>query len=123
SFSPHFCNERTREMRILKSLIGKTALDLDAFVRHTLACEKHETRDRLSSLRVPTLLLGGEADIVMTLRHNRLLKEFMPHSELVTLRRVGHQLMGEASESVVELLASFLDQVAPAPSPSPRGEP
>jgi 3-oxoadipate enol-lactonase len=119
-FSPHFCNERTREMQILKSLIGKAPFDLGVFIRHALACETHETRDRLPALRVPTLLLGGDGDIVMTLRHNRLLKQLMPHSELVTVPNAGHHLVGEAPEPVLTALTSFLERVAPASAA--RGE-
>ncbi len=115
SFSPHFCNVRTREMRILKSLVRKDSFDLEAFSRHALACETHETRKRLPALGVPALLLGGAADIVMTLRHNVLLKEFMPQSEVVTVPKVGHHLMGECPDEVLEPLAAFLERVAPAP--------
>ena len=112
NFSPHFCNTRTREMRILKSLVRKEDFALKAFIQHTLACEGYDTRSRLPSLRMPTLLLGGEADIVMTLRHNRLLHELMPHSRVVTVPHVGHQLVAEAPEAVVPPMLELLGEWA-----------
>lgn len=117
NFSPHFCNERTRDVRLLRSMVRRDAFDVEAFILHTLACEKHETRSRLPALRLPTLLLGGECDIVMTLRHNVLLRELMPHSELVTLPQVGHHLVAEAPEAVLLPLTAFLDRLGAALEP------
>jgi pimeloyl-ACP methyl ester carboxylesterase len=118
NFSPHFCNERTRDARLLRSLVRRGAFDVEAFILHTLACEKHETRSRLPALRLPVLLLGGESDIVMTLRHNVLLRELMPQSELVTLPRVGHHLVAEAPEAVLPPITAFLDRLGAAREPA-----
>jgi len=110
NFSPHFCNTRTREMKILKSLVRREDFPLKAFIQHTLACEGHDTRSRLPSLKTPTLLLGGASDIVMTLRHNVLLHELMPNSRIVTTPNVGHQLVAEAPEAVVPTILEHLAQ-------------
>ncbi|WP_437906500.1 alpha/beta hydrolase [Sorangium sp. So ce327] len=116
NFSPHFCNERTREMKRLKSMIRKEAFDAAAFVQHTIACETHETRSRLAAIEVPTLLLGGDADIVMTLRHNRVLRDLIPRSEIVTLPEVGHQLVAESPAAALPPITAFLDRIAAAPA-------
>ncbi|KYG06592.1 hypothetical protein BE21_03100 [Sorangium cellulosum] len=121
NFSPHFCNERAREMRMLKSMIRKEAFDVAAFVQHTIACETHETRSRLSAIKVPTLLLGGDADIVMTLRHNRLLHDLIPRSEIVTLPNVGHQLVAESPAAALPSITAFLDRIAVSPAEPPQG--
>lgn len=115
NFSPHFCNERGREMRMLKSMVRKEEFDLQSFILNTQACESHETRERLSAIQVPVLLLGGEADIVMTQRHNRILKQLIPHSELVTLPRAGHNLVAEEPEAVLAPLRDFLGKLPGAP--------
>jgi 3-oxoadipate enol-lactonase len=114
NFSWHFCNERTREMKLLKAMIRKGAFNVEAFARHTVACESHETRERLPALRVPTLLLGGDLDIVMTQRHNRILADLIPGSELVTLTNAGHNLLAEVPDALLAPIRGFLDRVAPA---------
>lgn len=114
NFSWHFCNERTREMRMLKAMLRKGAFDLGAFARHTVACEGHETRDRLPGIRVPTLLIGGDLDIVMTTRHNRILAQLIPNSELLTLSNVGHNLLAEAPDAVISPIQAFLARIAAA---------
>lgn len=114
NFSWQFCNERTREMRMLKAMLRKTAFDLTAFAHHTVACEGHETRERLPALRLPTLLLGGELDIVMTQRHNRILAQLIPDSELVTLPSLGHNLLAEGPEAMVAPIRDFLARLVPA---------
>ena len=108
NFSWHFCNERTREMRILKAMIRKHAFDLSSFALHSLACEGHETRDRLPAIQIPTLLVGGELDIVMTQRHNQILAKLIPHSELVVLPHAGHNLLAEAPEALLVPVQAFL---------------
>jgi pimeloyl-ACP methyl ester carboxylesterase len=118
NFSWHFCNERTREMRMLKAMIRKSAFDLGAFAQHTIACEAHETRERLPAIRVPTLLLGGDLDIVMTQRHNRILAQLIPDSELVTLTNVGHNLLAEAPDALIAPIRRFLDRVSSTPQRS-----
>lgn len=122
NFSWHFCNERTREMRMLKAMIRKSAFDPGAFALHTLACEGHETRERLPAIRVPTLLLGGDLDIVMTQRHNRILAQLIPHSELVTLTNVGHNLLAEAPEAVLGPIQAFLDRMPSTPRQPSGGD-
>jgi pimeloyl-ACP methyl ester carboxylesterase len=122
NFSWHFCNERTREMRMLKAMIRKSAFDLRAFALHTLACESHETRDRIAAITAPTLLLGGELDIVMTQRHNQILAGLIPHSELVTLPRVGHNLLAEAPDALIAPIRGFLDRVGAGARHTSRGD-
>jgi pimeloyl-ACP methyl ester carboxylesterase len=111
NFSWRFCTERTREMRMLKAMIRKAAFDPDAFALHTVACETHETRPRLPAIRVPTLLLGGDLDIVMPGIHNQILASLIPDSELVTLTNVGHNLLAEAPDVVLTWIRGFLDRL------------
>ena len=107
-FSPNYFNSRAREVRLLQSLAADRETPLDAYLAHNHACTTYDVRGRLPSLAVPTLLLGGTADIVMTLRHNQILLRLIRGSRLVTFEGVGHHLCAEAPEEASEVFVDFL---------------
>jgi len=107
-YSVDYFNERTRELDVLGKWLSRAPMKVENYLAHNLACETHETRDRLGLLRMPTLLLGGAEDRVMGLRHNRLLKELISDAQIVTLDRLAHDLFVESPERTIPVVADFL---------------
>jgi pimeloyl-ACP methyl ester carboxylesterase len=54
----------------------------DAFLRQFAACLKHDTADRLSSLKVPILITTGDDDPLVPPQNSLILKELLPGSKL-----------------------------------------
>ena len=111
NYSPHFINGHSRETRIMHQMIDKEVKDVRPFLRQNMAFREHDTRDRLPYLDLPVLLLGGDVDIVMTLRHNRLLHDLLPRSSLVTFRDVGHHLFSESPQACAEAVRTFFNEI------------
>jgi pimeloyl-ACP methyl ester carboxylesterase len=112
NYSPGFFNDRPRELNVLKSWAGRDGFDANTYLRHNLACETHDARDRLQKIACPTLLLGGAQDIVMGLRHNLLLQQLIPGAELVTLPNAAHQLFAENVDQTCPLVLEFIRRQA-----------
>ncbi len=85
--------------------------EVDAFERQAEAAANHNTADRLLEIRVPTLVLVGELDIVNPPRVAMTLKESIPRSNLRILPGVGHLPHIEDGESFRQAILEFLDRV------------
>ena len=74
-----------------------------------------DTRDRLSEIRCPTLVLHGDLDEQYPAIHARLFKERIPDCRLEILPGRGHVLFFEAPELVAQAVLSFLHDLEAAP--------
>jgi pimeloyl-ACP methyl ester carboxylesterase len=64
--------------------------------------------DALVELGVPTLVLHGTADLVLTVEHGRTLAEAIPGAELVVVDGMGHDLQPHYVPTVLEHLLPLL---------------
>jgi valacyclovir hydrolase len=65
-------------------------------------------RDHLHQIRCPALILHGDADDVVPVKHARTLKEGIPHAELHIFPGAGHALHREREAEVRGLVTDFL---------------
>jgi pimeloyl-ACP methyl ester carboxylesterase len=74
------------------------------------ACSLHDARDRLGNITAPTLIVGGEQDVITTPSHGRAVAELMPGARLEILTGPGssHSVAFERFPEVVSLILDFL---------------
>ncbi len=63
----------------------------EAFQRTARAILEHDTRDRLGSIAVPTLVLYGEEDVICPPRHSREIASLIPGAQIVGVPAQAHQ--------------------------------
>jgi pimeloyl-ACP methyl ester carboxylesterase len=64
------------------------------------------TPERLAAIRVPTLILQGEDDVLVPLDHARRFDAAIPDSRLIVYRGIGHMVPEEAADrSAADVLA------------------
>ena len=77
--------------------------------QHRMMLHRRDTRDALSSLRIPTLCLGGAQDQLTPPAMMRELADLLPHGRWVVIPgNVGHLAAMEAPEAVSRELLAFL---------------
>ncbi len=81
----------------------------EAFARQLDASSRHNTRDRLGSLSMPTHVIGAEYDLLVPVWKSRELAERIPGAELTVIEGSPH---GANIERAEEFNAAVLDFIA-----------
>ena len=72
----------------------------------------HDTWEELPSIALPTLVVHGDADLLIPTGNARILHERIPGAELLLVRGAGHMLQTDGGEVVRESILDFLDRRA-----------
>ncbi len=73
----------------------------------------HDTWDELPAVAVPTLVLHGDADLLIPAANGALLAGRIPGARLVAIPGAGHMLQADAGDTVREAVLDFLARVPP----------
>ena len=88
----------------------------DAFCRQLAASSRHDTRERLSSLTMPTQVIGGEHDILVPIWKSREIAAAIPDAKLTVLPAAPHGLTLERAEEFNGAVLGFIRETAQAPA-------
>jgi len=88
--------------RILKAPISNAA-----FTRQLNAITEFDTYERLSQIKVPTLILHGKHDILIPPENGAILAKAIPNAKLVYFRNAAHAII-EEMDKLVEVSLNFL---------------
>ncbi len=78
------------------------------FMEQAEACLKHDTLERLSQIRCPTLVAHGEADQFTPAHLHRELAKQIPDARLVSIPGAAHLVAAEAAPMFNQTVAAFL---------------
>lgn len=85
-------------------------LSAELFALQCEACLAHDTRDRLSEVHSPTLVLCGGLDQLTPPKLHQELVAALGDARLVTLSQAAHLVMVEAAESFNRTVLQFLEE-------------
>lgn len=79
----------------------------DAYMRQVAAAARHDAWDRLHAITCPTMILHGDADLLIPAGNARMLAERIPGARLHILEGVGHGYNLEAQARADALVIAF----------------
>lgn len=83
-------------------------LDPVGYRRQMGAAGTHDTYDRLPEIKLPTLVIAGDADALISAENSRIIASRIPNAELVILEGLGHGFYTEANEETARILTDFM---------------
>ena len=115
-FSSEFCAaEPERVARLLAPLTAEVPRPWTLAGQYS-AAGLHDRRRALPRVRVPTLVLHGDEDILVPVRNARRLASAIPHAELHLFPGTGHGFMFERPEETCAVLVDWVERQRSATS-------
>lgn len=85
-------------------------LRFDAAASDFMDLSSVDLRDALPALQLPTLIITGDDDVIISPRKSTLLQRSLPNSTLVIVPGAGHYVTVEQAETVAIALSDFLQR-------------
>lgn len=107
-----FAEKHPEDVELLVENALKFPMSHDAYMRQLAAAKTHNiggTREYLSRISVPTLVIHGEYDPIMPYTNGQILSKEIPGAKLLSLPNVGHLPHIEVTETFNQAVIEFLD--------------
>jgi pimeloyl-ACP methyl ester carboxylesterase len=75
-------------------------------------CDKFDIMDRVSQIKLPTLILVGDADVMTPVKYSTYLKDKIEGSVLHVIEGAGHSVMLEKFGVFNEIIANWVNEMA-----------
>jgi pimeloyl-ACP methyl ester carboxylesterase len=89
---------------------------VEAFIRQLDASGRHDAREGLRALDLPTHVIGAEYDMLVPIWKSRELAELIPGAKLTVLPTAPHGATIERAEEFNKAVLDFIVERAPAPA-------
>jgi pimeloyl-ACP methyl ester carboxylesterase len=108
-YSPYFYNKNAEWMANRKELLkGVFTKDfMDRMDRLIFSSESYDIRNRLSEIKVDTLVVACDQDYITPMAEGVRLSKGILNSELIILEQCGHASMYEKPEEFIEIIKDF----------------
>jgi 3-oxoadipate enol-lactonase len=83
-------------------------IDPTGYIRQLQAANSHDTYDRLPEIKVPTMVIAGDADLLIPAGNSVILASRIPGAELVILPKMGHGFYTEARDETSRIIMDFM---------------
>lgn len=107
AFTVPFFSERPDEAAEFEADMAQLDMSTDAYLAQLNVIQTHDSTERIPSLRVPTLVLAGDEDILIPTRLSKELADLMPEAQWRTTPG-GHACLWEHPD---QFNTTFLDFV------------
>jgi len=111
AFTVPFFHEGNELLTEFEAEMAAMDQPVDAYLAQLSSIRTHDTTDRIAQVRVPTLVLAGEEDILIPVSLSRALHELIPGSTWATTKG-GHACLWESPEQFNDAVLTHLASAA-----------
>ncbi|PLC68270.1 hypothetical protein B7L70_04225 [Vulcanisaeta sp. EB80] len=111
AFSREYFNKHRDEIEYLVNLRIRFEEDPKAYNNQLAAVLSFDFKDKLPSIRVPTLIVTGDEDYVVNPQNSYIMNQSIPNSKLIILRGAGHLAIIERAEDYNKVVLNFIYEV------------
>ncbi len=97
AFTGPFFEERPEDAAEFAAAMAALPMSLEAYLSQLAVIQAHDATDRLAQIKVPTLVLVGEEDILIPVRLSKKLQQAIPGAAWATVPG-GHACLWESPE-------------------------
>jgi 3-oxoadipate enol-lactonase len=108
AFTVPFFEEREEELKEFEAGMAELPQPVDVYLAQLHSIQTHDTTDRLGEIRVPTLVLVGEEDILIPVRLSKRMHSEIPGAQWNETAG-GHACLWEHPQQFNAALLEFLD--------------
>ncbi len=106
--TPHFIETGAEFLASIASEGLKTPPTLAALAQQFAAIQSFDSYDRLANIRVPTLIIHGDQDLLVPMANANILGERIPGARMHIVKGVGHMFFWEKPEESAAAITTFL---------------
>lgn len=94
---------------LLATVFSRTILneEIGEYMEEKLRNE-YDVRPQLASIMVPTLVLHGRYDWVLSIREAEEIAQKIPHAQLHVFEQAGHAIQDDVPEELIQVIRTFL---------------
>ena len=108
AFSPEFVERNREEVEKVIELRAQNFVPEHAYLNQLQAALDFDAEERVSRISVPTLVLTGDADIIVPMQNSRNLAARIPDARLVIIKGGSHTFFLEQAEEVNAAVLDFI---------------
>jgi 3-oxoadipate enol-lactonase len=110
-FAPETLAHRPETAREYAEISLKHPAGPEILTKQWIAVREHDTYDRLQQIKAPTLVLTGDADVLIPPGNSKILAELIPDARLKVVPGGGHQILVEQAKACNEAILAFFSEI------------
>lgn len=114
AFSPEFVERNREEVEKVIELRAQNFVPEHAYLHQLQAAMAFNTEDRVSEITAPTLILTGDADIIVPMENSGNLAARIPRARLVTIGGGSHTFFIEQADEFNAAVIKFIKETEAA---------
>nr|QRD81006.1 lipolytic protein [uncultured bacterium] len=107
-YTREYIEKNLGSIREALAMVEDSLESIRGYIRQSLACEKHDTRELVTRIKCPTLVMIGNRDLIVSPKRSIELAELIPNAQLEVFDGVGHGFWRERQEEVDRVVLNFL---------------